>query len=229
MTAIAERYDTPSLPQMGAGLISVLIVDDDPDAVDELSEALEGFGFRCFQAASPDEAIQVIDEEPRISAIVTDFYLRGLATSADNGLLLIERVRETFPDRSFDCVVVSGDPDILAECALSGAVKFLAKPILPESLTAMLLTPARPAQPGPQPPRRGVGPDPRLAPGSKRPRERRTRRRSRAAAVHRGARHGPRPRGPVRQFRAGPRPRPGRGPVRLRRRDPRGLLGAGLP
>ncbi|MEM1297940.1 MAG: response regulator [Pseudomonadota bacterium] len=141
MTAIAPIFEDDAVTRFAAGPLSVLVVDDDKDASEELSEALEEVGFTCFAAASLAEAIQVAGDHPQITAIVTDFYLTGDDAVADNGIRLIDRLRETFPDRKFDCVVVSGDPEILAECAINGPVKFLAKPIVPESLTSMLLSP----------------------------------------------------------------------------------------
>lgn len=124
--------------------LSVLIVDDDPIAGEELSEALEEFGFRCFIATSYREAIETAARETSITAVVTDFYLRGTENLAENGLDLIESLQDAFPDRALDCIVVSGDPEILGECTMHGAYKFLSKPIAPESLSSMLLEP-RPA------------------------------------------------------------------------------------
>lgn len=138
MNAIAARADIPETPQEPFFPISVLIVDDDPIAGEELSEALEDFGFRCFVANSFREAIETTARETSINAVVTDFYLRGAENMAENGLQLIENLQDAFPDRGLDCVVVSGDPDILAECTMHGAHKFLPKPIAPESLNSML-------------------------------------------------------------------------------------------
>lgn len=141
MTATAPMIDDVVAMHAPTAQISVLIVDDDRDSAEELSECLETFGFNCFMAASPDEAMKVAGEQPEITAIVTDFYLRGVRAVAENGLHLLDRLRVAHPDRLFDCLVISGDPDILAECALDGAVKFLPKPVVAESLIAMLLSP----------------------------------------------------------------------------------------
>lgn len=148
MTATAPIFDESAATNFAAGSLAVLVVDDDKDASEELSEALEGLGFTCFSAGSLAEAIEVAGQNPQITSVVTDFYLSGTDAVSDNGLWLIDRLRETFPDRTFDCVVVSGDPEILAECAINGPVKFLAKPIVPESLTSMLLSPLDTQLPG---------------------------------------------------------------------------------
>ena len=139
MNANAACAEVPGPQQEPFFPLSVLIVDDDPIAGEELSEALEDLGFRCFVATSYREAIEVTAREQDIGAIVTDFYLRGVDNMAENGLELIENLQDAFPDRALDCIVVSGDRDILAECTMHGAYKFLPKPIAPESLSSMLM------------------------------------------------------------------------------------------
>ena len=144
MNATAACAEVPGPEQEPFFPLSVLIVDDDPIAGEELSEALEDLGFRCFVASSYRQAIEVTAREQEIGAIVTDFYLKGMENMAENGLDLIENLQDAFPDRALDCIVVSGDRDILAECTMHGAYKFLPKPIAPESLSSMLMdgTPA---------------------------------------------------------------------------------------
>ena len=117
---------------------SVLIVDDDAAAANELAEALEIEGFNCIAASTSEQALSITCSFSSIGVIVTDFYLRGSATAAGNGLALIERIREAFPGRKFEFIVVSGDPDVLADCSITGAGKFLAKPIAPESICSMV-------------------------------------------------------------------------------------------
>lgn len=117
---------------------SVLIVDDDDTAAAELAETLELEGFNCIAASSPEQALSLIGAFPTINVVITDFYLRGKATATHNGVALIENIREGFPSRTFDFIVVSGDQDVLADCVITGAGQFLAKPIAPESICSMV-------------------------------------------------------------------------------------------
>lgn len=117
---------------------SVLIVDDDAVAAEELAEALELEGFTCITTSASDEALAILWSHPDIGTVITDFYLRGESMAVGNGLELIERIREMTPARKLDFIVVSGDQDVLADCTISGAGKFLAKPIAPESLCTMV-------------------------------------------------------------------------------------------
>lgn len=119
-------------------LPSVLIVDDDEVAASELAETLELDGFNCIATSTLEQAISLTTSFPSIKVIITDFYLHGATTATANGLALLERVRGTFPNRMFNFIVVSGDHDVFVDCALTEAVKFLAKPIAPESISAMV-------------------------------------------------------------------------------------------
>lgn len=137
MQISAQTVPCELSPMDPKGTLSVLLVDDDPIAAEELAESLEDEGFRCYTATSSDQAMAAIGENPDICAIVTDFYLRGAHDTGDNGLALIDAVRDAFPSRQIDFLVVSGDTNVLSDCTIDGE-KFLAKPIAPESLRTVL-------------------------------------------------------------------------------------------
>lgn len=117
---------------------SVLIIDDDVMAVEELSEMLEFEGIGCISADSHDHALSLLNAFSSVRVIVTDFYLKGDSIGADNGLSLIEKIRDTFKGRHFETIVVSGDKDVMVDCSFIGVDKFLAKPIAPESLSSIV-------------------------------------------------------------------------------------------
>lgn len=116
----------------------VLIVDDEIMLAEELGEAMASHGYRCFIADTEQLALKLIVQNPEIETVVVDFYLRGAGVSFRNGLDVVERLRTIVPERNLDCVVISGDPDIVAECTMCGVTKFLPKPVHPECLSAML-------------------------------------------------------------------------------------------
>lgn len=148
MTSLAETETWTNAISSDTAPASILVVDDDPIAAEELSETLETEGFRCIATHTADDAIAVLTEHADINVVITDFYLRGVATARGNGLDLIERIRETFQTRDFDFIVVSGDRDVLVDCTVTEAFKFLAKPIMPESICSMVKTSSAP-QSGP--------------------------------------------------------------------------------
>lgn len=117
---------------------TILIVDDDAIAAAELCEAIDELGARSLVAPDFEQAARIVAEHPSVRTIVADFFLGGASIGHGNGLMLIEQLRTAHADRNLDCIVVSGDPDVLVDCALAKDIKFLPKPILPESLGAML-------------------------------------------------------------------------------------------
>ena len=117
---------------------ALLIVDDDGIAAAELAEAMSEFGYSCFLASSAEQAKKTILRHPEIVTVVTDYYLHGFGHCAGNGLKLIEDLHSLVPGRCLSGVVISGDAEVLADCTLQGAQKFLAKPVAPEALAAML-------------------------------------------------------------------------------------------
>lgn len=138
MTIALNIADENGCPSALDGSKSVLIVDDEAMAAEEMAEALGDAGFRCFIASSADEARTIFHGQPDITAVITDFYLKAPGFCAGNGLELVETLRAELPDRMLDCIVISGDPEVLADCVLFGGVKFLAKPVLPDSLATLL-------------------------------------------------------------------------------------------
>jgi CheY-like chemotaxis protein len=64
-----------------------MAVDDDPDAVTLVAELLEAAGARVSTAASAEEALRIMDDEPP-QVLVTDLGMPRV-----DGFQLIERVR----------------------------------------------------------------------------------------------------------------------------------------
>jgi response regulator RpfG family c-di-GMP phosphodiesterase len=121
----------------------ILIIDDEISLAEELSEAMALQGYSCLVAQSEERAMQLFLDNPDIEHVVVDFYLRGAPGAGRNGLDVIDRLRELAPARNFDCVVISGDPEIVFDCTMSGVTKFLPKPVHPDALSAMLRRPGQ--------------------------------------------------------------------------------------
>ncbi len=103
----------------------VLIVDDDKDARELLSEILGLDGIRCLTAASGETALKMLSEKPSIGLVITDLRMGHI-----DGLDLIRQVRES-ARAALPFIIVSGDADVqdaIAAMHLS-VVDFLLKPI----------------------------------------------------------------------------------------------------
>ncbi|WP_347902380.1 response regulator [Pseudomonas purpurea] len=112
----------------------VLIVDDDKDARELLSEVLALEGIRCMTAASGETALKLLDSNKSIGLIITDLRMHRLS-----GLELVREVRESVR-AALPIIMVSGDAeacDVIAAMHLN-VVDFLLKPIDTDKLLALV-------------------------------------------------------------------------------------------
>ncbi len=108
-----------------------LIVEDEVLIAEELTDALYDHGIKCLIASTVVQARAILLTHPEICFVVSDFHLK---TEKTTGLKVIEDLRATVPDRELECVIVSGDPGTLIDCASADTVSFLPKMALPEGL-----------------------------------------------------------------------------------------------
>ncbi len=71
----------------GTRQVSILVVDDDDAVREMLAETLQDFGYAVVQAASGEEALPLIAEDPGIDMLITDIRMPGMS-----GLELADRV-----------------------------------------------------------------------------------------------------------------------------------------
>jgi signal transduction histidine kinase/ActR/RegA family two-component response regulator len=112
--------------------VHVMAVDDDPDAVTLVAELLEAAGARVSTAASAEEALRIMDDEPP-QVLVTDLGMPRV-----DGFQLIERVRghhnplvRRVPAAALTAYARSEDR---VKALRSGFQIHLAKPIDPNAL-----------------------------------------------------------------------------------------------
>jgi two-component system, chemotaxis family, chemotaxis protein CheY len=100
----------------------VLVVDDDPDILDALSEILEAEGFRITRARNGQEALE------RLQADVPELILLDLMMPVMDGWEFARRMRSepSLPDRPI--IVLSADRNVAGKAREIGAVGYLAKP-----------------------------------------------------------------------------------------------------
>jgi len=112
---------TPSLPK------EVLVVEDEPMIRIVAADALADRGIMAWEAADADEALEALEQHPRIGLLFTDVNMPGEM----NGLVLAHKVREERPDVKL--IVTSGAVTVADE-DLPDDGTFLAKPYPPERL-----------------------------------------------------------------------------------------------
>jgi CheY-like chemotaxis protein len=101
---------------------SVLIVEDNPDDTFVVARALEAFGIRHVYAVdTAEEAINFLRTQPCDVALV-DYNLPRM-----NGLMLLQRLGEAYPDLRIIVVTGARDDKIAASVLKSGAVDYVSK------------------------------------------------------------------------------------------------------
>jgi two-component system NtrC family response regulator len=108
---------------MEDGMARILVVDDEPDAVELLVEYLTGKGHTVTAAASGPEALHKLKED-RPHLILLDIMMPGMS-----GLEVMKRARAI--DREVGIIVVTAvhEEELGREALTLGAFDFITKPI----------------------------------------------------------------------------------------------------
>jgi len=109
----------------------VLLVDDDPDVLAELSEGLAALGFPCLTADTPVAAIDIVQRNDQLQVVVTDLQMPRI-----DGMELLQKLALLRQRRPLATIIITGHASLdRAVGALRlNAVDFLQKPLLPEEV-----------------------------------------------------------------------------------------------
>ncbi len=101
---------------------AVLIVEDDPDDALIVGRALQAFGIQRMRLAeTAEEALQVL-EQGVCDVVLADYNLPGM-----NGLRLLERIRQSWPQLPVVLVTGLRDEAIAVSAMKAGAADYVAK------------------------------------------------------------------------------------------------------
>ena len=110
----------------------VLVVDDDPDLCEALSDRLRGLGFQVATAGSGAEALRLVREEaPAI--VLLDLVLPGM-----DGMAVLDAIRREEPDVLVIVITAHGTIALAVEAMKKGAYEFVTKPFDPRHLEIVL-------------------------------------------------------------------------------------------
>jgi DNA-binding NtrC family response regulator len=123
------------LAQAANQQISVLVVDDEEEIVEEISEDLQFEGFTCRTAGAAAQALEVIDEDDTIGIIVSDIRMPNM-----DGLEFLGALKERWPNRPLQVIMLTGHAgyDEAVQALHLGAFEFLAKPVSLGHLTHVI-------------------------------------------------------------------------------------------
>jgi len=112
-----------------------LVVDDSPETREYLKILLKLHHFRTYTAKSAELGLQLLEENPDIKLIVTDYMMPGL-----NGDEFILKVREQYSREELAIISISSstDNDLPATLLKSGANDFMIRPFRNEEFFCRL-------------------------------------------------------------------------------------------
>ncbi len=121
-----------ALARVASEHMKVLVVDDEPEIVQEEVELLSRAGFVCEAAGDARAAIDKIVAQPEIAVAVVDIKMPVMS-----GLEMARHLRDTLPpERDLALIVATGHAGVAESIAALklGALDFLTKPFAPEHL-----------------------------------------------------------------------------------------------
>jgi two-component system, chemotaxis family, chemotaxis protein CheY len=110
----------------------VLVVDDDPDILEALSEILEAEGFEIRRARNGKEALEKLEPEP------PQLILLDLMMPVMDGWEFAQRMRQRPGVATIPIIVLSADRNVGSKATDIGAVGHLAKPFELNDLLEMV-------------------------------------------------------------------------------------------
>jgi len=111
----------------GAATPHVLVVDDQDAVRDALRLLLKHSGYRVSEAASPADALSLVQADD-YAAVLVDMNYSQDTTSGDEGLALIRELGERKPDLPVIAVTAWASIELAVEAMREGAVDFIEKP-----------------------------------------------------------------------------------------------------
>jgi two-component system response regulator FlrC len=106
----------------------ILIVDDDRQMVETLSDVLRLRGWDPEGAFSGEEAIDVLRRGP-FAAVVMDIKMPGI-----DGVTALKRMRDEWPELPVVLMTAHASKDLIVEAEQAGAARVFPKPVEPAVL-----------------------------------------------------------------------------------------------
>ena len=113
----------------------VLVADDEAHIGRIIKIKMEQGPFRVSLAFDGQEAVDILEEEAQVDAVVLDLMMPRLS-----GLDVLERIRSTDKLKEIPCIILTaaGQEEYEREARKSGASAFLTKPFSPKKLYALI-------------------------------------------------------------------------------------------
>jgi len=109
----------------------ILVVDDEESIREIVSSMLATAGYKCSQAGAGMEALALLESGEEFELMLSDLMMANL-----DGIALLERTKEKFPDMPVIMVTAVHDISVALAALRNGAYDYLLKPFEREQLLA---------------------------------------------------------------------------------------------
>jgi DNA-binding response OmpR family regulator len=115
--------DAPETPVSPSDEPEILVVDDEQDFLELCTKMLEMWGYTALTAADGDEALTLVEQHPRIAAVLLDLRLPGRG-----GMEILTEIQKRNPRAGI--IMLSGltDREIARQAIKLGAFDYVTKP-----------------------------------------------------------------------------------------------------
>jgi response regulator RpfG family c-di-GMP phosphodiesterase len=107
----------------------ILVVDDEDSIREIVTSMLSSANYQCRQAASALEALALLDSGEEFELMLSDLMMAGM-----DGIGLLERTKERYPDMPVVMVTAVHDISVALAAIRNGAYDYLLKPFEREQL-----------------------------------------------------------------------------------------------
>src|SRR5216110_4136984 len=111
----------------------ILVVDDEEPIREIISSMLNAAGYKTRQAASGMEALAILNATGEFELVLSDLMMAEL-----DGIGLLERTKDSFPDLPVIMVTAVHDISVALAAIRNGAYDYLLKPFEREQMLAMV-------------------------------------------------------------------------------------------
>ena len=120
--------------QMTRRTTTILVIDDEPSAINDVAQALRVTDYTCQWATSAETAIDYVRRGP------PDLIISDIDLGFTSGLELYQQLRDCPGAEEVPVIFISGAqiPDIVRRAHTAGGVYFLRKPFDPAVLVELV-------------------------------------------------------------------------------------------
>jgi putative nucleotidyltransferase with HDIG domain len=109
----------------------ILVVDDEESIREVVCSMLISKGYRCTEASSGTQALGILAAGAEFELMLSDLMMAEM-----DGMALLERSKQSFPDMPIVMVTAVHDISVALPAIRNGAYDYLLKPFAPEQLLA---------------------------------------------------------------------------------------------